>query len=448
MRATEQTAITRAEARSIAKDAYVYGFPLVENYRIQYAYFVDRGGIDYKGTWNRVHHHPRVYTPQDTAIQQPSSDMALSHLGADLRAEPLVLAVPIIERDRYYAVQFVDAYTFNFAYIGSRTTGNRGGTYMLAGPSWVGDKPSGVDSVIRCETELAFVLYRTQLVRPDDVDAVNAVQAGYKAQPLSAFLGRPAPPSPKLELVKPLTRDKAGSSLEFFKVLNFALRFCPPHAFESQALARFARLGIGAGLRFEPQALSPMVRAAIQEGIADAWQAYSAVEKRMITGSLSSADVYGTREYLRNNYLYRMVGAVDGIYVQSREESIYGSYIVDVDGQRLDGASHRYILRFSDGRLPPVNAFWSLTLYMMPSRILCANPLDRYLINSAMLPQLARDADGGITIHVAHESPGSDRASNWLPAPHGPFMLTLRLYWPKPEAFNGQWKPPMLQKAM
>ncbi len=190
----ERAAITPAEARDIARDAYSYGFPLVDNYRIQYSYFVDRGGPEFKVRWNEIHNDARVYTPDDKAIQTPNSDTPYSQLGADLRAEPLVLTVPAVEEGRYYSLQFIDLYTFNFAYVGSRATGNDRACFLLAGPNWLGEKPEGIKSVIRSETELAFVLYRTQLFKPDDIENVKKVQAGYKVQKLSSFLGRPTPP--------------------------------------------------------------------------------------------------------------------------------------------------------------------------------------------------------------------------------------------------------------
>src|SRR3984885_992887 len=180
-----QTGVTPAEARAIAKEAYIYGFPLVDNYRVEYAYFVDRESPEFKAPWNQITNIPRVFTPADTAVQTPNSDTPYSWAGLDLRAEPIVLTLPQIEKERYYSVQLTDAYTFNFAYLGSRTTGNGGGSYLIAGPNWEGPAPQGVKKVIRSETELVIVVYRTQLFNPADIDNVKKVQAGYKVQPLS-----------------------------------------------------------------------------------------------------------------------------------------------------------------------------------------------------------------------------------------------------------------------
>src|SRR5437868_15546642 len=201
-----QTDISPAEARTIAKDAYIYGFPMVDSYRIQHAYFIDAKNPEYKGPWNHLVNIPRVYTPADTAIQTPNSDTPYSFIGMDLRAEPLVLTVPLIEKDRYFSIQLIDAYTFNFAYVGSRATGNGGGSFLVAGPNWKGEKPDGVKEVIRSETDFIWAAYRTQLFNPEDLDNVKKVQAGYKAVPLSAFLSQPAPTAaPAIDFIKPLT---------------------------------------------------------------------------------------------------------------------------------------------------------------------------------------------------------------------------------------------------
>ena len=439
--------LTVAAARAIARDAYIYGFPLVDSYRIQYAYFVDPNNPEYKGAWNQIHSMARVFTPEDKAVQTPNSDTPYSMLGMDLRAEPIVLTVPVVEKGRYFSVQLIDAYTFNFAYIGSRATGNDGGSFLIAGPKWKGNNPEGVKTVIRSETEIALAAYRTQLFNPNDIDNVKKIQAGYKVQTLSQFLGKSAPPSAqKINFIKPLTPDQERTSPEFFTVLNFILQFCPTVQSEKKLMARFAKLGIGGGRVFDVKKLNPDVAKAVAEGMADAWQAFAELKKQIEAGEVSSGDAFGTREFLKNNYLYRMAGAVIGIFANSREEAMYPTYFVDSEGQKLDG-SRKYSLRFPQDQLPPVNAFWSLTMYELPASLLVANPLNRYLINSPMLPNLKRDADGGFTLLVQHDSPGSGEESNWLPAPSGPFAMFLRLYWPKPEAFTGAWKQPPVTRT-
>jgi hypothetical protein len=439
--------LTPAEARAIAKEAYIYGFPIVDNYRIQHAYWVDKTTPEYKGPWNQIWNSARVYTPADTAIQTPNSDTPYSFVGADLRSEPLVLTVPAIEKERYFSVQLIDYYTFNFDYIGTRTTGNGGGSFLLAGPGWKGATPKGVKKVFRCETELAIPTYRTQLFDPADIENVKKVQAGYKVQPLSAFLGQPAPKAaPVIDFMKPLTPEEEKTSPQFFNILNFVLQLCPTVPSEKALMARFAKIGVGAGKTFDVSKLSPEIKTAIEQGMVDAWAAFAGLKKQIEEGKVTAGDLFGTRAYLKGNYLYRMAGAVLGIYGNSKQEAMYPAYYVDATKQKLDG-TNRYTLRFTPGQLPPVNAFWSLTMYDEPASLLVANPINRYLINSPMLPQLKRDADGGLTLIVQNESPDKDKETNWLPAPKGPFSMIMRLYWPKEEAIDGKWTAPPLKRA-
>ncbi len=436
-----------AETRAIAKEATIYGYPLVDSYRIQHSYFVDRRGPDFKAPWNTIFNNARVYTPDDKAIQTPNSDTPYSYVGADLRAEPLVFTVPEIESARYYSLQFIDMYTFNFAYVGSRATGNGAGNFLLAGPLWNGEKPNGITSVIQCETDFAFVLYRTQLFNSGDIDNVKKIQAGYKVEPLSQFLHSSAPPAPPaVNFIKPLSPADEKTSLEFFNVLSFILQFCPTHPSEADLMARFASIGIGGGRVFDVNSLAPETRQALQDGMADGWTAFKEFKTTQVdTGKVSSADGFGTRAHLKNDYMQRMSAAILGIYGNSKDEAIYPAYFVDSGHQKLEGAN-RYALRFGPNQLPPVNAFWSLTLYELPASLLYANRLNRYLINSPMLPNLKRDADGGITLYVQNVSPGADNEANWLPAPTGPFFVVMRLYWPKAEALDGRWQAPPLRR--
>jgi hypothetical protein len=434
-----------AEARAIAKEAYIYGFPMVDSYRIQHAYFVDTQNPEYKAPWNQLRNIARVFTPEDKAVQTPNSDTPYSMAGLDLRTEPMVLTVPELESERYFSIQLVDLYTFNFEYIGSRTTGNGGGVFVIAGPSWQGETPSSVSKVIRAETEFVLAIYRTQLFNPTDLDHVKQIQANYQIQPLSEFLGQSAPTSvPAIEFVPPLTPDTQKTSLEFFGILDFLLQFCPPVPSEVDLRSRFAQIGVGAGQGFAVDGLSPEIKEAMTQGMADAWAEFAALKKQVDAGQVTSGDVFGTREYLQNNYLYRMAAAVLGIFGNSKQEAMYPFYTIDAEGQPLSGAN-RYTLHFAADQLPPVNAFWSLTMYELPSSLLVANSLNRYLLNSPMLSQFQRDADGGLTFYIQPESPGAELEANWLPAPAGPFFCAMRLYWPKAEALDGTWQAPTMQ---
>ncbi len=438
--------VTPEEARAIAKEAYVYGYPLVDNYIISYEYFVDETSPNFKAPWNNLKNINRVFTPADTAVQTPNSDTPYSWAGLDLRAEPIVISLPEIEEKRYYDVEMWDAYNYIIGYAGSRTTGNEAGNIMIVGPDWTGETPDGIKKVYTSDTDFGVVVIRTQLFNPDDITNVEKIQAEYRMQPLSAFLGTTPPPAaPAVDFIEPLTKAELKTSLDFFNIMNFVLTYSPVVPSEAALRERFAKIGIEGGKTFDPARLSPEMKTAIEAGRADAWEDFADVAKQMDEGKITSGDVFGSREYLGDNYLYRWLGTT-GIYGNAKEEAIYPVLAVDSEGQKLDGAN-KYTLRFAPGELPPVNAFWSTTMYELPSSLLVANPIDRYLLNSTMMDQFVKDADGGITLYFQNESPGKDLEPNWLPAPKGPFWVILRLYWPKEAALNGDWKAPVVTRV-
>lgn len=442
-----KSSVTPEEAQSIAKEAYIYANPIVDTYRIMYAQFINSKDPEYKGPWNKAINIPRVYTHEDRAIQTPNSDTPYTWVGLDLRTEPVVLTLPLIEKNRYFSIQLIDMYTHIFDYIGSRTTGNEGGAYMIAGPDWNGKVPEGITKVFHSETQLAVAIYRTQLFDPEDMVNVKKIMKGYKVEPLSSFLGKSAPKeASSVKFINPITEEEIKSSVKIFSQLNFALQFCPAHPSEKELMARFAKLNIGAGKSFDMNDFSPEVQQAIGEGIKDAWSDFMGVKELADKGKVGSADVFGSREFLKNNYLYRMTGAVLGIWGNVADEAMYPSYYMDSEGKPLDG-SHKYTLQFAADQLPPVNAFWSMTMYERPASLLVDNPISRYLVNSTMMEQFERDADGGLTIYIQNESPGGTKEANWLPAPKGPFSVVMRLYWPKKEALDGTWTEPKIQRV-
>lgn len=442
----QTTAASPQETREIARDAYIFGVPMVSMYGTMYAFSVDTANPQYKGPFNSILNIARVFTPDDTAFVTPNSDTPYSFIGLDLRAEPVVITLPPIETDRYFVFQMMDLYTFNFDYLGSRTTGNQGGNYLVAGPGWKGETPKGINKVLRAETSFVNVVGRTQLFNPSDLEKVKAIQQGYKVQPLSAFLGQPAPPpAPAIDWVKPVAPNAQRSSLDFFNVLAFALQFAePPNPDEVALRQRFEQIGIVPGRPFDVAALSNETKAALLAGMVDGQKIID--ERRASLGG-NSEDLFGTRAFLQNDYVRRAVGTQVGIGANSKEEALYPIFEKDQDGQPLDGTSGRYTLRFAGGSFPPVNAFWSLTMYDRPGQLLVANPINRYLINSPMLADLKKDPDGGVTIYIQSEAPDADKASNWLPAPKGPFMMAMRYYWPKPELLEGKWTSPTVERA-
>lgn len=436
---------TAAEAIAIAKDAYIYGVPMVAQYKTMYAYSIDKGGRQYMGPYNSILNIARVFTPADTAFVTPNSDTPYSFAGLDLRAEPVVITVPKMETKRYFVFQLMDLYTFNFAYIGSRATGNSGGSYLIAGPNWKGEVPKNITKVLTAETELASLVGRTQLFSPDDLASVKQIQAGYKVQPLHDFSNTPAPaPLQEFDWPKPITPAQQ-TSLEFFSQMAFLLQFCmPPHPSEAVLRESFSKIGIEPGKPFVPSSFPPEMLDAFKAGIDEGQKAIDA--SREGTGGKTDT-LFGSREYLKNNFLARATGTVMGIGANSRDEALYPILGKDADGQPLDGNNGKYTLRFTKGHFPPVNAFWSLTMYDLPTQLLVKNAIDRYLINSPMLAQLKLDSDGGLTLYIQADSPGADDEANWLPAPKGPFMLTLRYYWPKAELLDGEWKTPAVERT-
>jgi hypothetical protein len=435
---------TPEEARGIAKEAYLYGFPVVEMYKTLYTQAVDKKSPNFKAPFNQIGNTAKAFTAKDTAFVTPNADTPYSFIWMDLRAEPVVLTLPAIDEHRYYSVQLIDAYTQNFAYLGTRSTGSNGGHFMIAGPTWQGQQPVEMDRLLRSETNIAYALYRTQLFDEKDLGKVKEIQKDYKVEALSHYVKQTAPPpAPKIDWPKPT--PTMSDTPDLFRYLNFMLSFAPPQDAEKDLLARFAKIGIEAGKPFKLEALTPEQRQALEDGISDAKIEFAQFKKDKIdTHQVTSGDLFGTRDHLKGNYLYRYAGANMGIFGNSAEEANYIGYFVDKDGQPVDASEHDYILHFDKGALPPADAFWSLTMYDGKNKLLVANPLNRYLINSRMLPDLKLDADGGLTLYVQHKAPAKDLQSNWLPAPNGPFYGVLRLYLPKPEVTSGEWKMPLL----
>ena len=441
------------EVKAIAEEGFIYGLPIVMNYGVMYEYIVDRNSGQWKAPFNEIYNEARVFTPKDTAIPTPNSDTPYSLLWMDLRAEPMVLSVPAVPKPRYYSVMLVDGNCFNYGYIGSRATGTEPGDYLVVGPGWKGEKPAGIKQVFQASTQYSLAVYRTQLFNPGDLDNVKKIQAGYKAQPLSAYLKQPAPPSaPAVSFPK---FDKELVKTTFFEYLDFALQFAPPGPEEAAIRARLARIGIGPGKTFDFKDLSLEHKAAVlvgmKEGDRKVDEKVAALGKRINGWQVGSA--FGDRAFYHGDWVLRAAAARAGIYGNDAVEAMYPMTKVDAAGEPLEGSKHNYVVAFPPGHLPPVIAFWSVTMYDGKTQLLVENPINRYLINSPMLPSLKRGKDGSVTLYIQNKSPGKDKESNWLPAPDGPIYLVLRLYWPRMEPPSilppgeGTWQPPPLQKV-
>jgi hypothetical protein len=438
------------ETKAIAEEGFIYGLPIVMNYAVMNEFCVDKNSSQYKGPFNQISNEARVFTYKDTAVVTPNSDTPYSMLWLDLRAEPMVISVPAVERERYYSVQMIDGNAYNYGYIGSRATGPEAGDYLVVGPDWKGETPAEIKKVFQSTTPFSLTIFRTQLFNAEDMPNVAKVQAGYKAQPLSAFLKQPAPPAaPKINFL-PATTE--GIKKNFYEYLDAALQFVPPSAEDKDIRAKLASIGIGLGKTFEFKDLSLEHKAAVllamKEGD-DKVDKYLATGFKDINGWKVGA-IFGDRAFYKGDWLMRAAAAKGGIYGNNADEAMYPMTRVDTTGEMLDGSKHSYTLTFSTGQFPPVNAFWSVTMYDGKSQLLIKNPINRYLINSPMLPNMKKNADGSLTLYIQKDSPGAEKESNWLPAPNDTIYLVMRLYWPKTEAPSilpageGTWKPPGL----
>ena len=429
--------------KTIAKNAFIYGYPMIEMYGIMYAYNVDTKSPQYKGPFNKIVNVPRVFTPADKAIVTPNSDTPYSFLTMDLRAEPIVISVPKFEKDRYYSVMLLDLYTYIYDVIGSRSTGDDAGKFLIAGPGWNGETPAGIKKVIRCETQFSFACFRTQLFNPSDLKNVIKIQDQYGAEPLSAYLKTPAPPAPPT-INWPVYSPELIKGPAFYSILNFLLQFCPVNPSEKTLRADFEKIGIIPGKPFAPPAKDTL---AITEGTKAGIDAMTVTIEKDVKTGVSSGTFFGSRQYLGSNYMNRAIGAKLGIGGLIKEEAEYFLYKTDAQGNPYNTAVNSYEVTFKAGQFPPVNAFWSFTMYDGKTQLLIENPINRYIINSPMLPELKLNKDSSLTIIVQKNSPGAEKQSNWLPAPDGDAYIVLRTYWPKEAILNGTWKAPVLTKV-
>lgn len=441
------------KAKDIAEAGFIYGLPLVMAYGALYEFSVDKSSDQYKGPLNQLVNEARVFTYKDTAVITPNSDTPYSFVWMDLRAEPYVLSVPAFDPKRYYSVMLTDLNTYNFGYVGSRATGSEAGSYMVVGPSWKGETPPGIKKVFRSTTDIAAGVIRTQLFDAADIENIKAIQAKYKGEPLSSFLKQqPPPPAPALNFPK---FDKDLVKTEFFEYLEFVLQLVPGSKFDKDIRDQLATIGIGSGKKFNFKESSLIDKAEILIGMK---QGKSKVDESVLNfgkniNGWRVGSAFGDESFYSGNWLLRATAAQAGIFGNDAVEAMYPLAKTDAKGQLLDTSKNNYTLTFPAGQFPPVNAFWSVTMYDGKTQFLIKNPIDRYLINSPMMPELKLGADGSLTIYIQKDKPEGDKAANWLPAPDGPAYIAMRLYWPKTEAPSilppgeGTWQPPGINVA-
>jgi hypothetical protein len=404
-------------------------------YRFAFATFLMPGLPSCRGPVNAMHGKATTLDHTFKDVITPNADTPYSLALLDLRAELVVLQVPAVS-DRYYVWQFEDLFGTNPHFFGSHATGSKAGTYLAVGPGWECKAGYDFDGVLPFDTDLVFIIDRTQLIGAEDVPALSKVIKGYSIQPLSVYLGQNSPAVQPVDW--PGWNDEASRDERFIDFLNFLLSVCQPvHTSETDLMACCAQVGIGAGLPFNFDALSDNVRDAFRAGVAEARAPIaSRVENisQKINGWASS-NIFGTHEWYAGDYLLRAAAAIAG----------WGG---NDAGEALEGAQ-RYQITFPS--LPPAKAFWSVTMYDISydgtAGYLVENPINRYLINSTTAA-LVYGEDGSLTIPAQHAQPQEvAEIANWLPAPEGPFYQVLRIYWPEKAALEGEWNPPPIVRV-
>ena len=422
-------ALDEREAYRLGSEAYVFGFPLIEMARTRFR-LVEDPSNPFAFKLNTMFNVPRLAGPSSRNVVAPNSDTLYSVAWLDLRGGPVVLKVPDTE-GRYYSMQFLDFYTNTFDYVGRRKTGTKEGAYAIVGPDFSGAPPAGMP-IIRSPTPSVWLLGRTLIDTPDELPKVLALMQRYTLSTTDE-----APPLKRVPQADPT------EPLSVFATINAALAENPPPARDADLVKSFAAIGVGPGLAFDPKALPTEIAKALRRAIEDVDRTFARTEGRpadRVNGWFKPpADLgnYGDK------FKLRAAIAKNGLGANTLEESFYYTVAVDADSRPLNG-TNRYVLRFDAKDLPPVDAFWSVTMYG-PDRFLIDNPIRRYAIGDRTIG-LRREKDGALEIHVQHQAPGGDKDANWLPAPGGDFSLMLRAYEPRKPMLDGAYAPPPVRR--
>ena len=440
-----QSKITAEEAHAIGVDAYIYFYPLLSMDITRKQFTNIEPGKEFgKGPMNMFVSVPQYPPAEFKGVVRSNFDTLYSIAWLDLTNEPLVIAAPDTE-GRFYLLPMLDMWTDVFASPGWRTTGTEAGQFLVTPPGWTGTVPAGM-SHLPAPTPFVWVIGRTKTDGAADYAAVHKIQAGYTVTPLSRLGKEPAAVTVKIDpavdmKTPPKIQVDSMSAANYFTYAAELLKVNPPHSTDQPMLAQIKRIGIEAGKPFDMDALDPQIQAALQTVPQDAqalmtWKVPTLA--REVNGWSMNTDTMGV---YGNYYLKRAIVTQVGLGANLPEDAIYPLNIGDSNGKPLEGAN-KYMLHFNKGEAPPVNAFWSITLYD-PEGFQVANSLNRFAVSSWM--PFKNNADGSLDLYFQNESPGKDLEANWLPAPKGPFNLTMRLYGPKAEALNGKWNPPAVK---
>ena len=432
--------ITPEEARSIAKEAYIFNYPLVLYYRTMYLQAIDKDSKSYSGGFGKWL-HLGTSSPKDTDIVTPNNDSPYSYAWVDLRAEPWVLTMPKIDKNRFYTSQWDDLWGTVLDNAGSVDDGNGGMKVLLASPTWKGDLPKGVKRVIRGDTPFLGSLTRTQLFDSKDLPNVQKIQKQYKLQSLSSYLGKEAPKAaPEIKWMP--WKEGSQTTEAFWSYVNFLLPLTIDNPEDKHVRDRMAKIGLEPGKPWDASKLDKDMRDAISAGMKDALAHFKEEATKITDPSL----FFRSRKDLKGDYDSRALGVIVGIFGNVKDVSVYFALAKDADGVLFDGSKASYELNFTKDQIPPAKNFWSLTMYKLPQRWLVDNPINCYSIGSAT-PGVKTGKDGSLTLYLGAKSPGKDKESNWLPAPEGPFWMVLRTYGPGDAIKKGTWKVPPISKA-
>jgi hypothetical protein len=439
--ASAQTAITEQEAHAIAVDAYLYFYPLVSmDITRRVGTNVEARKIPGFGPPNMFQNFAAFPAADFKSVVRPNFDTLYSSAWLDLTKEPMIVSAPDTG-GRYYLLPMLDMWTDVFASPGWRTTGTQAGNFLITLPGWNGDTPSGMTR-IDAPTPYVWIIGRTKTDGPQDYDAVHKIQAGYKITPLSQnYLPPTVTIDPSVDMkTPPKVQVDTMPAEKYFAYAAELLKVIPPHITDQPIIALLKKIGFEPGKSFELGKANPAIRKALESAPEDAQQLMAwklPTLARVVNGWSMNTDTMGV---YGNYYLKR---AINGLGANLPEDAIYPINLADESGKPLDGAN-RYTLHFAKSEMPPAEAFWSVTLYDADG-FQVANPLNRFAVRSWMPFKYA--ADGSLDLYFQSESPGADKEANWLPAPKGPFNLTMRLYAPKSEALTGKWNPPLVTRV-
>jgi hypothetical protein len=439
--------LTELEARTIAQETYVWGYPLVlmdATRKLQTN--VDAPSAAGRAPLNQFAHAQTFPPAAFREVVRPNFDALYSVAWLDVGPEPLVMTLPTT--DRYHVFQIVDAWTEVFAAPGSRMTGGKGGNYLIAGPGWSGDVPKSME-LLRSPTRNVWIIGRIQTNGTDDYDFVHTLQARVTLTPLSRWGRHYAPAKAKVDptvdmKTPPMIAVNGMNAETFFAALMEALKKNPPHVHDQGVVARMKRLGLEPGKSLEFGALPPLVQEALKAGVADGSKAIRRRAAALARATKNGWSITtGAIGYFGGDYAFRALIALFGLGANRPEDAIYPGAETDAEGRPLSGAN-RYVLQFAKGRTPPVDGFWSVTLYDEQG-FPVENPIGRQAIGDR--DKLKLDEDGSLTLYIQHETPSAGRQSNWLPAPQGTFALTMRCYSPRFEIAIGEWVPPPVKRV-